>query len=150
LIVWPEAAAAFYLQPDDVYPLAALGSDREYRARLLSLARAAHTPMLFGAPALRFGPSEIDSFNRAYLVSADGRIVDFYDKMELAPFAEYVPARNFFGFFVRKIVVGLGEFVPGKRQTLFDVKGAKLAVLICYEGIFPALSRTAVNNGADA
>ncbi len=149
LIVWPEAAAAFYVQPDDVYPLAALSSDSEYRGLLLNLAREAHTPILFGSPALRFSPREIDSFNRAYLVSADGRIVDFYDKMELAPFAEYVPARKFFGFFVRKIVVGLGEFVPGQRQTLFDVKGAKLAVLICYEGIFPALSRTAVDHGAD-
>jgi len=82
-------------------------------------------------------------------VSADGRIVDWYDKIDLAPFAEYVPARSFFGFFVHKVVVGLGEFVPGERQTLFDVKGAKLAVLICYEGIFPDLSRKAVEHGAN-
>jgi apolipoprotein N-acyltransferase len=149
LIVWPEAAAAFYVQPDNVYPLAALASDADYRARLLQLAVEAHTPILFGAPALRFRQYEIDSFNRAYLVSADGKIVDYYDKMDLAPFAEYVPARKLFGFFVHKVVVGLGEFVPGQRQTLFDVNGAKLAVLICYEGIFPDLSRRAVANGAD-
>jgi apolipoprotein N-acyltransferase len=124
-------------------------SDRQYRARLLELARQAQTPILFGSPALRFGKHRIDSFNRAYLVSADGSIVDYYDKMELAPFAEYVPARKFFGFFVRKIVVGLGEFVAGQRQTLFEIKGAKLAVLICYEGIFPALSRSAVDHGAN-
>lgn len=149
LIVWPEAAAAFYVQPDNVYPLAALSSDAEYRQRLVQLAREAHTPILFGAPALRFTPEEIDSFNRAYLVSADGKIVDYYDKIDLAPFAEYVPARKLFGFFVHKVVVGLGEFVPGTRQTLFDVKGAKLAVLICYEGIFPDLSRRAVAGGTD-
>jgi apolipoprotein N-acyltransferase len=149
LIVWPEAAAAFYVQPDNVYPLAALASDAEYRARLLELARQAHTPILFGSPALRFSPYEIDSFNRAYLVSADGRIVDYYDKIDLAPFAEYVPFRKVFGFFVHKVVVGLGEFVPGERQTLFDVKGAKLAVLICFEGIFPDLSRNAVDQGAN-
>ncbi len=148
LIVWPEAAAAFYFQPEDRYP-AMLASDAEYRAKLLQLARQAHTPILFGAPALRFGPGQIDSFNRAYLVSADGKIVDYYDKIDLAPFAEYVPARQFFGFFVHKVVVGLGEFVPGQRQTLFDVKGARLAVLICYEGIFPDLSRRAVDHGAD-
>ncbi len=149
LIVWPEAAAAFYVQPDNVYPLTALSSDAEYRTRLLQLARQAHTPILFGAPALSFGRYEIDSFNRAYLVSADGRIVDYYDKIDLAPFAEYVPARRLFGFFVHKVVVGLGEFVPGQRQTLFEVKGAKLAVLICFEGIFPDLSRNAVDHGAN-
>jgi apolipoprotein N-acyltransferase len=149
LIAWPEAAAAFYVQPNDYYPLAALASDREYRDRLLELARDAHTPILFGAPALRFGPTEIDSFNRAYLVSAEGKIVDYYDKIDLAPFAEYVPARSLFGFFVHKVVVGLGEFVPGQGQPLFNVKGARLAVLICYEGIFPDLSRRAVAQGAN-
>jgi apolipoprotein N-acyltransferase len=148
LIVWPEAAASFYVQPEDLYPVQ-LRSDAEFRARLLQLARDAHTPILFGAPALRFGENEINSFNRAYLVSADGRIVDYYDKIDLAPFGEYVPFRQFFGFFVHKVVVGLGEFLPGTRQTLFDVKGAKLAVLICFEGIFPDLSRRAVANGAD-
>jgi apolipoprotein N-acyltransferase len=148
LIVWPEAAAVFYVQPQDLYP-AQLADDAQYRALLLRLARDAHTPILFGAPALRFGENEIDSYNRAYLVSADGHIVDYYDKIDLAPFAEYVPARRFFGFFVQKVVVGLGEFIPGTRQTLFDVKGARLVVLICYEGIFPDLSRRAVAHGAD-
>jgi apolipoprotein N-acyltransferase len=148
VIMWPEASAAFYFQPTDLYP-SELARDAEYRAKLLQLARDAHTPILFGAPALRFGKTEIDSYNRAYLVSADGRIVDYYDKIDLAPFAEYVPFRDVFGFFVHKVVVGLGEFVPGTRQTLFDIKGAKLAVLICYEGIFPELSRNAVDHGAD-
>lgn len=148
LIVWPEAAAAFYFQPTDNYP-AGLVSDSQYRAATLQLAREAKTPILFGAPAFQIGNGEVNSFNRAYLVSDDGRIVDFYDKMELAPFAEYVPARKFFGFFVNKVVVGLGEFVPGHRQTLFEVKGAKVAVLICYEGIFPDLSRRAVDKGAN-
>jgi len=53
LIVWPEAAAAFYVQPDNVYPLRDLASDADYRERVLQLAREAHTPILFGAPALR-------------------------------------------------------------------------------------------------
>ena len=148
LIVWPEAAAAFYFQPTDQYP-PGLESDSQYRAATLELARKANTPILFGAPAFHIGNGQVNSFNRAYLVSADGKIVDFYDKIELAPFAEYVPARKLFGFFVNKIVVGLGEFAPGHRQTLFEVKGAKLAVLICYEGIFPDLSRRAVDQGAN-
>ena len=148
LIVWPEAAAAFYFQPTDQYP-PGLESDSQYRAATLELARKANTPILFGAPAFHIGNGQVNLFNRAYLVSADGKIVDFYDKIELAPFAEYVPARKLFGFFVNKIVVGLGEFAPGHRQTLFEVKGAKLAVLICYEGIFPDLSRRAVDQGAN-
>jgi apolipoprotein N-acyltransferase len=37
----------------------------------------------------------------------------------------------------------------GSRQTIFEVKGARMGVLICYESIFPNLSRMAVNRGAD-
>jgi len=39
--------------------------------------------------------------------------------------------------------------IPGKEQTLFDVKGARLGILICYESIFPDLTRREVNDGAD-
>ncbi len=69
--------------------------------------------------------------------------------MQLVPFGEYVPMRAVLGYFVNRIVVGMGEFVPGREHTLFDVKGAKLAVLICYESVFPNLTREAVAAGAD-
>jgi apolipoprotein N-acyltransferase len=39
--------------------------------------------------------------------------------------------------------------IPGTVQTLFPVKGARAAVLICYESIFPDLTRRAVDGGAD-
>lgn len=148
VIIWPEAAAAFYVQPTALYP-PMLADDAAYRQRLLELARQIDLPILFGAPAFGITGGEVNSFNRAYLVSGQGQIVDYYDKIDLAPFAEYVPGREFFGYFVNKIVVGLGEFQPGRRQTLFDVAGAKLGVLICYEGIFPDLARRAVKEGAD-
>ena len=37
----------------------------------------------------------------------------------------------------------------GREQTLFEVHGAQLAVLICYESVFPNLTRTAVKRGAE-
>ena len=39
--------------------------------------------------------------------------------------------------------------IPGRQQTLFEVKGATLSVLICYESIFPDLARRSVKEGAD-
>ena len=90
-------------------------------------------------------------YNRAYLVSANGQgeVDAHYDKIELVPFGEYVPARAILGYFVNKIVKGMGDLIPGKEQTLFNVKGAKLGILICYESIFPDLTRREVNEGAD-
>src|SRR5208282_1545593 len=148
LVVWPEAAAAFLFQPDDQYP-AELANDAAYRTALLTLARNIGEPVLFGAPALAREDGRLGFYNRAYLVSARGEVDAHYDKIELVPFGEYVPARAILGFFVNKVVQGFGDLVPGKEQTLFNVKGAQLGILICYESIFPDLTRREVQRGAD-
>ncbi len=148
LIVWPEAAAVFLFQPDDQYP-AELANDAAYRTALLTLARNMGEPILFGAPALARQDGRLGFYNRAYLVSGKGEVAAHYDKIELVPFGEYVPARAILGYFVNRVVEGFGDLVPGKEQTLFDVKGAKLGILICYESIFPDFTRREVNEGAD-
>jgi apolipoprotein N-acyltransferase len=152
LIVWPEAAAAFFFQADDRYP-AVLAGDAEYRSALLMLARNIGKPLLFGAAALSQQYGHPGFYNRAYLVSANGQgeVDAHYDKIELVPFGEYVPAHAILGFFINKIVHGYGDLsmIPGVEQTLFNVKGAKLGILICYESIFPDLTRREVNEGAD-
>jgi apolipoprotein N-acyltransferase len=149
LVVWPEAAAAFFFQPNDVYPPRFAG-DALYRERLLKLAESTSVPILFGAPALgRAADGSIGTYNRAYLVSGAGKVVGYYDKIQLVPFGEYVPFRAVLGFVVNRIVHGFGDMIPGTAQTLFEVKGARLAVLICYESIFPDLTRRAVKSGAD-
>jgi apolipoprotein N-acyltransferase len=146
LIVWPEAAAAFLFQPDDQYP-AEWVSDATYRTALLTMAQRIGDPILFGAPAMATD-GHAGFYNRAYLVSAKGEVVSHYDKMQLVPFGEYVPAHALLGFFVNRVVQGFGDLVPGDRQTLFSIKGATLGILICYESIFPDLTRREVNSGA--
>jgi apolipoprotein N-acyltransferase len=148
LVVWPEAAAAFLFQPDDRYPIE-YTTDKQYRDTLLQLARNTGKPILFGAPALATDSLSGGFYNRAYLVSGKGEIEGSYDKMILVPFGEYVPGREVFGYFVNRVVQGFGDMIPGTHQTIFDVDGAKLGVLICYESIFPDLTRLEVKAGAD-
>jgi len=148
LIVWPEAAAGFFFQPDDRYP-ARFAEDATYRQRLLELSARAGKPILFGAPALGVEDDRVGFYNRAYLVSSRGRVEGWYDKIHLVPFGEYVPLRKLLGGLVNRVVAGFGDMFPGREQTLFEVHGAKLAVLICYESVFPNLTRTAVKRGAD-
>jgi apolipoprotein N-acyltransferase len=147
LIVWPEAAAAFFFQPDDHYP-ADFAGDAPYRERLLQLAAETGHPILFGAPALGVEDHQTGFYNRAYLVSGGGKVQAWYDKIQLVPFGEYVPLKNVLGFFVNRVVTGFGDLFPGRIQTIFDVAGARLAVLICYESVFPDLTRREVKSGA--
>jgi len=148
LIVWPEAAATFFFQPDDRYP-ARFVDDAAYRQRLLELAARTGEPILFGAPALGVEDDRVGFYNRAYLVSASGKVEGWYDKIQLVPFGEYVPLRKLLGSLVNRVVAGFGDMFAGREQTIFGVHGAKLAVLICYESVFPNLTRTAVKRGAD-
>ena len=148
LSVWPEAAAAFFFQPDDRYP-ASMADDAAYRRKLLQLAADTGDTILFGAPALGVEDGVVGFYNRAYLVSGSKGVVSWYDKIQLVPFGEYVPARRLLGYFVNRVVKGFGDMFPGRLQTIFTVKGARLSVLICYESIFPDLSRREVKHGAE-
>lgn len=136
LIVWPETAVPFFFQ-----------SDTTYRGRVLTLARATKTPILFGSPAFRQNGMEVTLFNRAYLLSPNAEVVGSYDKIKLAPFGEYVPFHSIL-FFLDKLVEGIGDFAAGTTPLVFSLPQHRFGVLICYEGIFPDLARRFVARGA--
>jgi apolipoprotein N-acyltransferase len=137
LVVWPETAVPFYFQ-----------SPSAPRDLITDLARAEGFDLVFGSPAYRGGGRDLSLFNRAYLVRRDGTVGGYYDKLRLVPFGEYVPFQSLL-FFVDKMVEGVGHFVPGSEATVFQVPAGRFGVLICYEGIFPSLSRALVAGGAE-
>ena len=109
-------------------------------------ARAAgmKAPQLVGAIMQDDGRSYV----RAVLFSAQGKVEGFYTKRQLVPFGEFVPLRSVLERYVR-VLGKMGEFEPGpEEQAPLTVSGAEIGPLICYESIFPALSRTATASGA--
>jgi apolipoprotein N-acyltransferase len=140
LVVWPETATPFFFQQ-----AGALRDD------LLELARTHGVWLLFGSPAFHQDgrTGALNELNRAYLVSPDGREVATYDKMQLVPFGEYVPFQSTVLFFVSQVVEAVGTVIPGVTPTVFALPQARFGTLICYEGIFPALTRRFVAGGAD-
>jgi apolipoprotein N-acyltransferase len=136
LIVWPETAVPFFFQ-----------SDTTYRGRVLTLARAMKTPILFGSPAFQHNGTEVTLFNRAYLLSPHAEVLGSYDKIKLAPFGEYIPFQRIL-FFLDKLVEGIGNFAAGTTPVVFSLPEQRFGVLICYEGIFPELARRFVTQGA--
>jgi apolipoprotein N-acyltransferase len=63
------------------------------------------------------------------------------------PFGEYVPFKKWLPF-LGKIVAQVGDFRPGKVGNTIPWRNEQLGVQICYEIIFPRLSRAMAKNGA--
>jgi len=136
LIVWPETAAPFFY-----------GLDAGLTLQLNQIIEEIGVPVLFGSPSARRIEGKTRLLNSAYVVDADGLVVGDYAKQHLVPFGEYVPYQRVL-FFVHKLVEAAGNFAAGDNPSPMTVDGHKVAVLICYEAIFPDLARLAVEHGA--
>jgi apolipoprotein N-acyltransferase len=130
LIVWPEAASP-----------GLLGEDTLVFKQIFSLAKNIKTPLLTGAVSNDTG----EFFNSALLINSKGEISGRYDKLHLVPFGEYIPLKKYLPFL--ETVVPIGDISKGKEYTIFQIPD-KFAVLICFEDLFPELSRQFIKRGA--
>ena len=136
LVIWPETAAPIFFQD---------GGDPALK--ILETIRQSGAYFIFGSPAYGRDGDFVHYYNRAYLVSPLGEVIDAYDKVHLVPFGEYVPLKRFLPF-VRRLVVSAGDFKPGEKISPLPLPEAGAGILICYESIFPELARTMTRNGA--
>ncbi len=137
LVVWPETATPFHMHHNKV--LTGMVSRGVQKAG---------TPFVIGSPYFTRQDNQVNYYNSAFLVGPDGSIGQRYDKAHLVPFGEYVPLRRWLPF-VGKLVAQVGDFVAGTPGQVLTWQDRRLAPLICYEAIFPALTRAAALNGAD-
>ncbi|GBC83660.1 Apolipoprotein N-acyltransferase [bacterium HR11] len=135
LVVWPEGSVPFYLGPDTVW-----------WGLLQDLQSHNRAYLLLGADRwARRSPPVVH--NSVFLLDPELRVVDFYDKVHLVPFGEYVPLASVL-FFVERMVQGIGDFAPGTRLKPIESPWGRLGVQVCFESIFPDLSRRLVRTGA--
>ncbi|MBW2567962.1 MAG: apolipoprotein N-acyltransferase [Deltaproteobacteria bacterium] len=137
LIVWPETATPFYFLNNIMLSnivqkgIKDTGSD-----------------FLIGSPSFVLEKEAVEYYNSAYLITRDGKVCGKYDKAHLVPFGEYVPFNKWLPF-IGKFVEGVGDFKSGARGKTITWSDCKLGLQICYEIIFPCLSRDmAINNAA--
>lgn len=136
LVVWPETAAPFYFLYDT-------GLTEMVQRRIAETG----VSFLVGSPSFIRNKDNLEYYNSAYLIGPDGKAYGKYDKVHLVPYGEYVPLKKWLPF-IGKIVENVGDFRSGKKGATISLNGHSLGVLICYELIFPYLSRAEVNNGA--
>lgn len=138
LIVWPESAFPWQISTESsgIDPRA-LGFDKDELGRLPYL--------LLGAITRR--PDD-QYYNSAILFDAKGKIEGKYHKAHLVPFGEYVPYKKAF-FFARKLTKPVGNFIEGESFVPLAAGSARLGPLVCYEDVFPEISRELVRHGAN-
>ncbi|HEY4231730.1 MAG TPA: apolipoprotein N-acyltransferase [Thermoanaerobaculia bacterium] len=88
-------------------------------------------------------------YNAARLLTPDGLANPAYHKVHLVPFGEYVPLPRVF-FFVRRISqTTIGEFSAADEPAVLRGGPFAIGVGICYEIIYPSVSRREVEDGAN-
>lgn len=136
LFVWPETATPFYF-------LNHLELSRIVQQGIHDIG----SDFLFGSPSFRLQKNHIEYYNSAFLVGPEGEVYGKYDKAHLVPFGEYVPLKKWLPF-VGKMVESVGDFQAGKKGQTIQWGKYRIGVLICYEIIFPDLSRLMTQNNA--
>lgn len=137
LVVWPETAAPFYM-----------GRNVGMTLVLKEGIRRTGTWFLVGSPYIQNEDGMSAYFNSAFLFDPEGTVRGRYDKAHLVPFGEYVPFQRWLPF-IGKLVQEVGDFQQGDPGRVVMMNDHPVGVLICYEQIFPDLSRQACRNGAE-
>ena len=133
IIIWPESTV----------PLS-YASTPFFKDAIESVSRERGVDIILGSVAE--DPANPDRmWNAAFLVSG-GRTIGHYDKIRLVPFGEYVPLRKML-FFAKKLVHAVGEFEFGTNDYPLVGK-TEYGPAICYEVVFPQITRTQVRHGA--
>ncbi len=139
LIIWPETSFPGFLW-----------EDKKLFEELERFVVDLKIPLLVGA----ITEKDKNYFNSALLISAEGKLVQQYDKVHLVPFGEFIPFRSSFPFL--SSLAPIADFTAGKEYSIFVMPSDSIAaqdpkpfaVLICFEDAVSELSRASVLNGA--
>ena len=141
LLVWPEAALP--------------NTDQEMYRAITNLVVSHNVWMIFGADDVQTvvqSPQVVDTkyFNSSFLLNPKGEVAGIYRKRRLVIFGEYVPLSRWLPF-MKYLTPISGGFTPGDRPVPFRLSKprATASVLICFEDVFPHLTRTSVDDETD-
>ena len=137
MVVWPETATGSYLRKQIDQTLA-----------VAAFAARTGVPVFSGFADFSWDATgRRRSYNAAGLFAPDGSLGPVYAKRHLVPFGERMPFQRLFPWLGR-LELGQAEWTPGERTVLFPSAAGPFSCLVCFEAIFPDLSRSDVRAGA--
>jgi apolipoprotein N-acyltransferase len=134
LFVWPETLVMDELTVPKIYD------------EIATLTQTTGAALFTGSQ--RLAPETGRSRNSSFLVTAEGTVQGYYDKIHLAPFGEYVPFGEYIPF-IQTVVPIISDVEPGSDVRVFPLDGRTLGPLICFEVLFSDMSECLRREGAD-
>ena len=123
-----------------------------------SFLEEAGAPLFTGSPYIASEDGKRRNYNSAILITPDGSLADWYGKIQLVPFAEYVPFADneLLSSLFKKIVGFSSGWTPGKKLTVFSFEAktpngplnVPFVSPICFEDAFPAVTARLYKAGA--
>ena len=135
LFIWPEASTPRSMFADSVnYDFV--------------IDQAKHTEAALLLGTIDFDLDKKEDYNIAALLTDSGEKQQFYRKIHLVPFGEFLPLRPLSTAVVGELVPS--DFTPGTKYTLLQLTDppVRLAALICFEDTVGDLTRRFVLEGA--
>ena len=131
LIVLPETAISF-----DVYKLMETNHQINFGIDQIK-------NLIVGAIRTEKDSQGTSIFNSMFLIKKKFKMISYHDKLKLVPFGEFVPFRNLLN--LDNLTQGSLDFQKGKELNLLKFSSnINILPLICYEVIFPALTKSLV------
>lgn len=137
LVIWPEAPYNFR------YDL-----DSGLRKSFGEFAQRQHIYLMFNSETDAGGGID-RAHTSVVVVGPNGDKAGQYDKIHLLPFGEYVPMRDYIPF-IDRIPSLAGDYIPADKYGLIKVEDIPLGASICFEAVFPDVSREQAKLGAQA
>ncbi len=133
----PPSDAAFFDDPQPEWGL------MEWERAAVQ--RGHDTPVLFGGITSELRtPVDLNwpyrDWNTAVMVDRRGRVVGLYDKVYLLVGGEFIPFGEQFPV-LYEWIRHAGRFEAGTEVKVFNWRGYRLGVMICYEDILPKFNR---------
>jgi apolipoprotein N-acyltransferase len=146
VVIWPEAALPGLPR-----------FEREFSDPISALAHDHKAWMIIGADDAEATPTATNYFNASFLINPDGKLANNYRKRGLVIFGEYIPLERWLPF-IKWFTPITGSYTAGDHPVQFELTAARenaapqkvqTSVLICFEDVFPHLTRKGVQPDTD-
>ncbi len=149
LVIWPEAAYPWSIPYNTPNMSIYLDwPDRQELPWRMIVGVPVYERLRSKAERLEWG-DDTKYYNSAMLLDRNYDVQGLFKKSHLVPFSEYVPKffKTLLG--IKQIIPNTGSFDEGAPGSTLDWDGIRAGVLICFEGVFPEVTRAYAGNGAD-